>query len=117
MDIVFIHNFEIKTKIGVFEWEHDILQTLIFDIEMAWNNSLPAKTDDITAALDYSKVTEFIRFYCQNHQYELIETLAERLCENIMLSFAVPWLSMQIKKPGAIEDAVVGVKIERGQKV
>lgn len=114
MDIVFIHNFEIKTRIGVFDWEHNILQTLIFDLDMAWPNQPAAQDDDLSKALDYSKVVDFITLFCTSHQFELIETLIERLAEKIQTQFSVQWLKIRVRKPGAIQNAVVGVEIERG---
>ncbi|MER2493747.1 dihydroneopterin aldolase [Catenovulum sediminis] len=116
MDVVFIHNLEVKTKIGVFDWEHDIEQKLIFDIDMKWSNKIPAENDDISKALDYSTVTDFILFFCRSRQFELIETLAEELANRLMAKFLLPWIKIKITKPGAISQAHVGVLIERGTK-
>ena len=34
MDIVYIHGLEIKTVIGIFDWEREIKQSVTIDLEM-----------------------------------------------------------------------------------
>ncbi len=38
MDIVFIEQLSVITTIGVYDWEQDIEQKLVLDIEMGWDN-------------------------------------------------------------------------------
>tara|TARA_R100000306_G_C4328036_1_gene118751 strand:+ start:64 stop:213 length:150 start_codon:yes stop_codon:yes gene_type:complete len=47
-----------------------------------------------------------------------VETLAEELAALLMSEFGIPWLRLQITKPGAVPAAAggVGVIIERGVK-
>ena len=50
-------------------------------------------------------------------QYQLVETLAEKICEIVMNEFAVPWVRLTLSKPGAVSGSkAVGVMIERGDK-
>jgi dihydroneopterin aldolase len=44
MDKVFIAGLEIETLIGIYEWERKIRQPLVFDIEMGFDNRVPAAT-------------------------------------------------------------------------
>lgn len=112
-DIVFIHNLAIETIIGVFNWEHNIKQSLIFDLDMQWDNSKPAENDDLELALDYSAVTDLIQVYCAARQFELIETLAEKICQMLFKHFPIEHIRLKITKPDAIENAHVGILIER----
>ncbi|MCU4674859.1 dihydroneopterin aldolase [Catenovulum sp. 2E275] len=113
MDIVFIHDFELTTQIGVFAWEHHIEQKLILDLDLAWPNQPPAQTDDIHLALDYSAVVEFIQIFASSRQFELLETFAEELAALLIKKFNIEYIKLKIRKPGAIKNAVVGVQIER----
>ena len=47
MDIVFIEDLRIDAVIGIYDWERRVRQTLSFDIEMAFDNTIPAASDDI----------------------------------------------------------------------
>ena len=38
MDLVFIEQLEVITTIGVYDWEQQIKQKLVFDIEMGHDN-------------------------------------------------------------------------------
>lgn len=117
MDIVFIKQLEVITTIGVYDWEKTIQQKLYFDIEMAFDNRPAAATDDINLALNYFSVSERVNQFVQQHQFELIETMAERVAELIIKEFSVPWIKLTLHKPGALAKAQsLGVQIERGIK-
>mgnify|MGYP000675210947 CR=1 FL=1 len=57
MDKVFIEQLEVITTIGVYDWEQEIKQKLVLDIEMAHDNRPAGKSDDVVDALDYSLVS------------------------------------------------------------
>ena len=50
-------------------------------------------------------------------EFELVETLAERIAEIVLVEFDVPWVRLSLNKIGAIRGARdVGVVIERSKK-
>jgi len=115
MDIVFIKQLEVISTIGVYGWEKSVQQKLYFDLEMAVDNKPAAASDDIHLALDYFNVSERVNQFAQQHQYELIETMAENVAALIMKEFSVPWIKLTLHKPGALPRAQsLGVQIERG---
>jgi len=115
MDIVFIKQLEVTTTIGLYDWEKSVQQKLYFDLEMAFDNKPAAASDDINLALNYFSVSEKVSHFVQNHQFELIETMAESVATLIMESFSVPWIKVTLHKPGALPKAQsLGVQIERG---
>lgn len=115
MAIVFIRELSVNACIGVYDWEKRIRQQLLFDIEMAWPITDVAQTDDINKALDYSEVAAKVTMFAESRQFELIETLAEKIAELIMDDFDVKWLRVELSKPGAVSNVkTVGVRIERG---
>ena len=117
MDIVFIEKLEVFTTIGVYDWEKEIIQRLVFDLKMAHDNRPSALTDDITKALDYSAVSKLVTDFAQGNIFELVETMAEQVAELLMTTFGIPWISLKLSKPGAVANAAnVGVYIERGQR-
>lgn len=115
MDLVFIEKLEIITTIGVYEWEQNIKQKLVFDIEMAHDNQPAAKHDDVTLALDYAVVSQAIIDYVSGGQFLLVERVAEDVASLLQEQFGVKWVRIKLSKPGAIPQAqTVGVVIERG---
>ena len=117
MDIVFIRELQIQTVIGIFDWERDIKQTVSLDIEMATDIEKAAKSDHIDDTLDYKAVSKRLISYIESSEFQLVETMAERVCTIIREEFNVPWIRLRLSKPGAIKGAKdVGVLIERGIK-
>lgn len=116
MDIIFLRGLKIETIIGVFDWEREVKQTIILDLEIATDVRRAAATDCIDDALDYKVITKRIIDFVENSRFQLVETLAERISQVLINEFDIPWLTININKAGAIRGAKdVGVRIERGK--
>ncbi|ROV59710.1 bifunctional dihydroneopterin aldolase/7,8-dihydroneopterin epimerase [Vibrio ponticus] len=116
MDKVFIEQLEVITTIGVYDWEQEIKQKLVLDIEMSHDNRPAGKSDDVQDALDYAQVSEAVINHIVNGRFLLVERVAEEVAELIMSRFNVPWIKIRLTKPGAVPQAKgVGVVIERGK--
>ncbi len=117
MDIIYIRDLKIDTVIGVFDWERNITQTISFDIDMATDIRNAAASDDLVDTLDYKAVSKRLIDFVSNSEFQLVEALAERICEIIITEFEVPWVRLRLNKKGALRGAEgVGVLIERGSK-
>ncbi len=115
MDKVFIRGLHIQTTIGFFQWEKEIKQTLVIDVEMAWDTAKAAANDELSKTVDYAEISIAIEKFANHNPVDLLETLAERLAEFLMTQYHIPWLKLTIGKPGAVHNAdTVGVSIERG---
>ncbi len=116
MDIVFIEDLRIETVIGIFDWERRIRQVVALDIEMAFDNTIPADSDSIDDTLDYKAVSKRLIAFVERSEFQLVETLAERCAAIILDEFAVNWVKLKLGKPGAVRGArSVGVQIERAK--
>jgi len=117
MDIVYIKGLKIETLIGIYAWERQVKQVLIFDIEMKSDIRPAALSDDIQQTLNYKAVTKRLIEFISNSQFLLVETLAEKITEVIRSEFNVAWVRLRLNKRGALRGADdVGVLIERGEK-
>ena len=117
MDIVFIRDLKIDTVIGIYVWEKRIKQTISLDIDMGVDISQAARSDNIDDAVSYKTVAKRLSEYVGESQHELVESLAEEICALIQNEFSVPWVRLELHKPGAVRGArSVGVIIERGEK-
>lgn len=115
MDIVYIRGLQVDTVIGVYDWEREIRQRVVLDLEMATDVSRAAADDAIADALDYAAISQRLVAFVGASEFQLIETLAEEVAQIVRQEFAVPWLRLSVSKPGAVSEAdTVGVRIERG---
>lgn len=113
-DIVFIEALKVDTVIGVYEWEKSIQQTLQFDVEMRTDVRAAAAIDDLSKTVDYAVVSEDIVTLAKENQAELIETVAEKVAERILTTYAVASVKITLRKLGAVASTQsVGVIIER----
>jgi dihydroneopterin aldolase len=118
MDIVFISDLRIETVIGIYDWEREIRQVISIDLEMGADNRAPASTESIDDALNYKAVAKRLIAFVESSEFQLVETLAERIAEIVIGEFNVPWLRLKLSKPGAVTGSkAVGVIIERGEKL
>ena len=117
MDIIYLNELTIETVIGVFDWERKIKQNVIIDLEMGADIRKAAGTDSLDDTLNYKAVAKRLIQFVGESDFQLVETLAERVAEIVMTEFNVPWLRLRVNKKGAVRSAVdVGVIIERGTK-
>jgi len=113
-DIVFIRELQIKTIIGIYDWERKIQQTVSIDIEMATDIAQAAESDDIKDTLNYKAVGKRIIQFVEDSEYQLVETMAEKVAQIVLTEFDVDWLRLRVSKPGALRGAKdVGLVIER----
>ncbi len=117
MDIIYLKDLRIETIIGIYDWERRTKQTVILDIEMATDIKKAAQSDDIADTLNYKAVAKRLISFVEESEYELVETLAERVAEILLNEFKLPWLRLQLNKQGAVRGVRdVGVIIERGKQ-
>lgn len=117
MDIVFIKDLQIETVIGIYDWERKIKQKVTLDLDMAFDIRKAGKSDQIEDTLNYKAVAKRLIDFVGESRFELVETLAEKICEIVLAEFEVPWVRLTLNKPGAVSGSKsVGVIIERGEK-
>ena len=117
MDIIFLNEVKVQTKLGVPTWERMAAQTIVLDIEIAMPNSHSCKTDQIDDTIDYGTVVANIRERLSKKSFQLVEALAEDLCQMIIADFGTPWVKIKVAKPGILPGVkALGVIIERGTK-
>lgn len=117
MDIVFIKDLRIETIIGIYDWERRVKQTISLDLEMAADIRAAAVTDAIEDTLNYKAIGKRLIAFVGESEYQLVETLAEKVAAVVLTEFDVEWLKLTVHKPGALRGSRdVGVIIERGNR-
>lgn len=117
MDTVFISDLRIRTIIGIYEWERKVKQSISLDLEMGTDIARAAATDAIEDTLDYKAISKRLIEFVEASEFQLVETLAEKIAAVVLAEFSVPWLRLTVHKPGAVRGSRdVGVVIERGTR-
>ena len=100
-----IKNYKIDTIIGIFKSERENKQPLFITLDLTYNATKAMITDDINFAFDYNVLTTRIKEYVESTQFNLIETLAEKILCLILENPAAIKASVNIKKPNALSKA------------
>ncbi|RYY78084.1 MAG: dihydroneopterin aldolase [Moraxellaceae bacterium] len=117
MDKVIIEGLQVDAVIGVFDWERQIRQPVVIDLELGCDIRRAAQTDDIQDAINYKAVCDEISQLIIDTQAQLIERLAELIAQYILEHYlAVQQIKVTVRKPTAITNTTaVGIIIERNR--
>jgi dihydroneopterin aldolase len=114
MDKIFIHALKTEAIIGIYDWERQVRQTVLVDIEISADIRKAALTDSIDDTLNYKRVAKRVLTFVEESQFHLVETLGEHLAMLILEEFGVAWVRITLSKPGAVRSSKdVGVMLER----
>src|SRR5580700_4778742 len=114
MDKIFIHALKTEAIIGIFDWERQVKQTVIVDLEISADVRKAALTDSIEDTLNYKRVAKRILAFVEGSQFHLVETLAEHVAMLVLDEFGLAWVRITLSKPGAVRSSKdVGVSVER----
>ena len=115
-DTIFLHDLRIETIVGIWDWERKIRQTVSIDLEMGVDIRRAAASDHIDDTLNYKNVAKRVQQFVGESEFQLVETMAEKIATTILEEFDIPWIQVRVNKPGAIRGAKdVGVRIRRSR--
>jgi dihydroneopterin aldolase len=114
MDVIFLSGLTTECIIGIWDWERRVKQKIVIDLEMGADIRRAAASDTIEDTLDYKRVAKRLLAFVGESQFQLVETLTERIAQIVVTEFGVPWVRVRLNKQGAIRGARdVGILIER----
>lgn len=118
MDILFIEQLIVMAFIGVYDWEQQRLQKLVFDLELGYNGLPPiSHSNDFMDYLNYVDASEAVISLVSGKHFVLVELVAEQVAEQLITQFNLLWAHVKVSKPGAVSYASnVGVIIERWKR-
>lgn len=118
MDRIYIKNLEIFANHGVFPEENRLGQKFVVSAILFTHTREAGKTDDLAKSIHYGEVSRQIKEYMENHTCKLLETVAEGLAEELLLTRPLlEQVQLEIKKPWApvgLPLETVSVEITRG---
>jgi 7,8-dihydroneopterin aldolase/epimerase/oxygenase len=115
MDVIFIRDLRLDTRIGAYEHERRKVQTLQFDLELARERLEACATDRLADTMNYAEVVRVIQRVLAEHEFHLLEPLAEAIAKQLLHRFDARSVRLEVSKTGVVPGAgQVGVRIERG---
>ncbi len=117
MDKIHIKNLEIFANHGVFTEENVLGQKFVISVILYTDTREAGKSDDLLKSIHYGEVSLLIKEFVEKNCFKLIETLAEKLAEYMLLN--IPRLfkvNLKIDKPWApvkLPLETVSIEIER----
>lgn len=116
MDTIFISELKVQTKLGVPEWERMTPQTIILDIEIGFDLKRAGESDAIADTIDYGAVVSRIRETLTESSFQLVEALAEHICQLILKEFGALHVKVKVTKPGILAGLkALGIVIVRAK--
>lgn len=113
---ILIEGLAIPARIGVYEWEQNIKQTLIFDISLAYDMEPAARSDDVAQCVNYAEVIDRVTEFINATTFFLIERVAEEVAQLILTKYAVEQVTIKVSKPEAIASAAnIAIRITRAK--
>lgn len=115
LDRISLRDHIVEVEIGAFQAERGTTQRICFNVVVEVTPPDNILDDDVDTILSYDKVTEAIAHELAEERLNLLETLAEKVAERILLEPQAVRVFVRIEKldrgPGAL-----GVEIVRARK-
>lgn len=118
MDKIHIKNLEVFARHGVFPEENVLGQKFVVSAVLYTSTREAGRADDLAKSIHYGEVSQFVTEFMEQNTFQLLETAAERLAEELLLNTErLEKIRLEIKKPWApvgLPLETVSVEIERG---
>ena len=101
MDKISILNLKIPGNHGVYDFEKKTEGTFELDIELFLSLALPCSTDQLEHTVDYAEATDTIIRVFNEKQYNLIESVGDKICKELLNKFPIEKVMIKIRKPHA----------------
>ena len=98
-----LENIEVNVIIGTKEDERLTPQKIFINVEYNYVAKSATKSDDLSLALDYQKLTDHIIEIAKESKCFLIETLADRILELLKSYSVIISGKVKVSKPNAID--------------
>ena len=99
--------------IGAYDWEREVEQTLVFNVDMTADVSRAAGSDRLEdAPVDYAAAAVLIAAVVREGKFTLIETAATRVAERLLAEYGLTQVRVELVKPRP-EGFSAAITIER----
>ena len=101
-DRICLNGIQASTIIGVYDWERQVRQNILLDLELTTDISRGASSDKMEDTLDYKQVCKELTGFVEGSSFMLLETLAEEAAALILDRFPVQRIQLKVCKQWAL---------------
>lgn len=116
-DKIKIENLQVFAHHGVYPQENEAGQNFYINAVLYLDTRKAGLNDDLAFSVHYGEVCHFMDRFMRQHTFKLVETVAEKMAEAVLLAFPLlEGIKLEIRKPEApigLPFASVSVEIER----
>jgi len=111
---ILISDLTLLISIGIHDFEKTKKQEVKFNINIDVNPSLFPLKDELNSIVNYETVIKIIAKLTKNKHYELLETLAEDIFDELFKNINIQKIKLKIEKTQIIKNtSSVGIEITK----
>lgn len=99
-----LQGLDVMVRIGIYDAERLAPQRVIIDIELVLDADSAPQADDVNETLNYDLIRNMVMDIVNRQHFDLQETLARALFDNLALLPDVTGLRVRTAKPDAYDD-------------
>ena len=100
-DTIAVMGIRARGRHGVLDFEREMGQTFVVDVEMAVDIAQAGRSDDLAHTVDYGAVATEVAAIITGPPFQLIEALAERIAQRVKDFPGVQEVTITVHKPYA----------------
>jgi D-erythro-7,8-dihydroneopterin triphosphate epimerase len=113
MGVIRISNLRLRAVVGTMDWERSAPQDVVFNIELCFDHSAAAASDDIDDTVDYKALKLELIEMVEKSEFRLLERLAAAALDICLARAKVERAVVRVDKPKALRFAdSVSVEVE-----
>jgi dihydroneopterin aldolase len=117
-DLILLENVQVPASLGVTAAERRMRRPVRIDLEVGRSLAVAGHGDRIADTIDYGDLYHAVARVAGDREHRLVEALAERVAEALLLGFEIDWVRVTVLKQKPIDGVLdsAGVRIFRHQK-
>src|SRR4051812_6268382 len=116
-DLIHIHELELMARVGVPDEERAARQRLTVSLTLWPLTGFAHADDQIERTVNYAAVCDAVKNVVAGRTDKLIETLAEAIASQLLASFPVTRVRLELRKFVLPDTAYVAVALERERSI
>jgi len=111
---ILISDLTLLISIGIHDFEKTKKQEVKFNISIDINSSLVPNENNLNSIVNYETIVKAITKLSKNKHYELLETLAEDIFDELFKNINIQKIKLKIEKTQIIKNtSAVGIEITK----
>ena len=112
-DVLRVQQMEFHACHGVFPEEQQYGQQFVVDAELYCDMQPAVISDCLDDTVDVNQIYEAVKLIVVGERFDLLETLAQHICDKLLESFPIDAVRVRVRKPEApLSERTIGVEVE-----